>query len=177
MLKTYLLTITALVYLVTVGYASVGSKVHMVTPNVCAHGLVPQPPGGPFSVFVFCDDGLGTNIGVILTEAGSGPGKINLGPSRIWPWDRIDRFWQEPHWSGDVSHFLWSPSLRYLYVATAPIYGTGHLYELDLLTKTTIDLCPDCYDSEIVGIDESGRSFEVKLTIGTSEKRKLFLLQ
>jgi len=36
------------------------------------HRLHSQPNKGPFSVFLFCDDALGSNIGVILTEPGGG---------------------------------------------------------------------------------------------------------
>ncbi|MGD9305991.1 MAG: hypothetical protein PVF79_17100 [Desulfobacterales bacterium] len=36
----------------------------------CPHGLHQQPNGGPYSVYVFCDDAGGTNIGIILTEPG-----------------------------------------------------------------------------------------------------------
>ena len=49
-----------------------------VSPRSCTHGLHDQPNGGPFSVFVFCDDAIGVNIGVILTEPGAGPGRLQL---------------------------------------------------------------------------------------------------
>ena len=49
----------------------------------CQHGLHAQPNGGPFSVFLFCDDALGSNIGVILTQPGAGPGNIKLNTETI----------------------------------------------------------------------------------------------
>jgi hypothetical protein len=49
----------------------------------CVHGLHKQPDGGPFSVFLFCDDALGSNIGVINTAPGAGPGAIALAGPKI----------------------------------------------------------------------------------------------
>lgn len=58
----------------------------------CIHGLHPQPNSGPFSVFVFCDDALGTNIGVILTERGAGPGRIELDNLKVWDkWNTVNQ--------------------------------------------------------------------------------------
>ena len=110
----------------------------------CQHRLHPQPENGPFSVFLFCDDALGSNIGVILTEPGGGPGAIRLTGDMVWDkWYTNDRFWQDKLWTTDVVNFLWSPSLRYLYVATSGIYGDGGLFELDLVKRSSVRLLPD----------------------------------
>jgi len=110
----------------------------------CQHRLHPQPNKGPFSVFLFCDDALGSNIGVILTEPGGGPGAIKLTGDMIWDkWYTNDRFWQDKLWATDVVNFLWSPSLRHLYVATSGIYGDGGFFKLDLKERSYRRLLPD----------------------------------
>jgi hypothetical protein len=111
----------------------------------CKHGLHPQPKGGPFSVFLFCDGALGSNIGVILTERGAGPGKIELSRTNVWDkwkWDTNDRFWQEKEWATDVENFAWSPSFRYIYAATSGIYGDGGFFKLDLKDRVFERLLP-----------------------------------
>ena len=109
----------------------------------CQHGLHAQPKGGPFSVFLFCDDALGSNIGVILTEPGAGPGKIELSGTKVWDkWDTNNRFWQETKWATDVVNFAWSPSFRYIYVATSGIYGDGGFFKLDLKERLSERLLP-----------------------------------
>jgi hypothetical protein len=110
----------------------------------CQHRLHPQPNKGPFSVFLFCDDALGSNIGVILTEPGGGPGAIKLAGDRVWDkWYTNDRFWQDKLWATDVVNFLWSLSLRYLYVATSGVYGDGGFFRLDLKERSSSRLLPD----------------------------------
>ncbi len=105
--------------------------------NKCIHGLHPQPNGGPFSVFVFCDDALGSNIGIILTERGAGPGNMKLTEKKVWSkWDTDNRFWQDRIWAADVINLAWSPSQRYLYVATSDTYGDGGFFKIDLLDHT-----------------------------------------
>jgi hypothetical protein len=86
----------------------------------CPHGLHRQPSNGPFSIYIFCDDAMGTNIGIIHTEPGS----------RYWPLH--DRFWQEEKWALDINSFAWSPSLNFAYVTTNFIYGDGRAFKLNL---------------------------------------------
>ena len=139
------------------------------TAKECKQRLYQQPNGGPFSVFLFCDDALGSNIGVINTSGGAGPGRIELGPTKEWSkWNVNDRFWQDPIWASDVTSFAWSRDLKSLYVATSEIYGTGAVYRLDLVSRTFTALVPDCRKSskhgcraEIVGIDRSSGAVSV----------------
>jgi hypothetical protein len=145
----------------------------------CPHGLKQQPNGGPFSLFIFCDDALGTNIGLINTSRSSGPGAIDLGPSNTMKhWFVTDRFWQADDWSGDVNSYYWSKDLKYLYVATSYIYGTGNLYKLDLLEKTATILVPDnsiklqpkyAHETRILSVDNDG-TLTVKLSFYNPEK-------
>jgi hypothetical protein len=113
-----------------------------LSPDDCQHGLHPQPDGGPFAMFVFCDDALGVNIGLILTEPGAESGTLPLDETKTWIWLPNNRFWQDPAWATDVVNFMWSPSLRYVYVATSSIYGQGGVFELDLLSRTWERLVP-----------------------------------
>ena len=153
----------ALLFLLSTS-ASAGELVVCPLPNQCVQGLYPQPSGGPFSVFLFCDDALGMNIGVINTSGAAGPGKIDLPPPKNWDrWDVNDRFWQERDWATDITSFGWSPDLKYLYVATSSVYGKGGLYKLDLIKRTYTRLLPERgksqiakhgYESLIISINE-----------------------
>lgn len=91
----------------------------------CQHGLV-EHEGGDFSVFLFCDDALGSQIGIIYTKPGVGP------VERDSEWSSVNRFWQEGSGMTDVTQLLWSKSGNYLYVVTGVAYGDNSLYELDL---------------------------------------------
>lgn len=96
-----------------------------LSPKFCKHGLN-QPKIGDFAVFVFCDDAIGTQIGIILTRPGVGPVEAN------GKWSNTNRFWQEGLWMTDVKEMVWSESGNYLYVITSEIYSEEALYELDL---------------------------------------------
>ncbi|MBK8016129.1 MAG: hypothetical protein IPK20_05030 [Betaproteobacteria bacterium] len=130
--------------------------------EACVHGLHAQPPGGPFSVFLFCDDGGGSNIGVIATDPGAGPGKIDLGKLKVWDrWDVNARFWQDPEWATDVTSFAWTSDLKSLYVATGEVYGTGALYRLNLVEKSSEKLFPTAEKRKSIG-DRYSTSVEIK---------------
>ena len=139
----------------------------------CVPGLHHKPAGGPFSVFVFCDDAAGSNIGVINTEGAAGPGKIELPPPKTWDkWSPGDRFWQQPQWASDVTSFAWSPDLKSLYVGTSYVYGSGELYKLDLVKRTFSKITPGArsarksdsdYSVEITGIDPQGGGVSVNV--------------
>jgi hypothetical protein len=123
--------------------ASDNSLIINVFGSQCKHGLYQQPSNGAFSVFVFCDDALGTNIGIILTERGAGPGPTPMSETKEWLyWDTVNRFWQDRKWAADVMNFAWSPSFRYLYVATSEIYGDGGFFKIDLRERTFERLIP-----------------------------------
>lgn len=118
--------------------------VNWLSPQKCISGLHSQPAGGPFAVYVFCDGALGINIAVINISPGAGPGTIKLeGPKKEWGhWYVNDRLWQEAEWATDVNSFVWSADLRLLYVATSGIYGSGAVYRLDLVARTTTKILP-----------------------------------
>jgi len=141
-----------------------------VVGEKCMPGLHPQPRNGPFSVFLFCDDALGSNIGIILTD-GSRVGP-ELDPFSQGKWDTNKRFWQDPVWATDVKNFAWSPDLRYLYIATSSIYGNGGFYKLDLIQRKATRVIPSeitpyfkeskyTYDTEIKHIDLGNGQVEV----------------
>lgn len=162
--------------------ASAGELLVRPSPEKCVQGLYPQPPGGPFSVFLFCDDAQGMNIGVVNTSGAAGPGKIELPQPKIWDkWQVYDRFWQEHVWSADITSFAWSGDLKYLYVATSGIYGTGAVYKLDLVKRTHKVLFPEkallgtiksTYTSEITSVNpKTGKLTVVLSYYSHSEKR------
>ena len=143
----------------------------------CKHGLHPQPNHGPFSVFLFCDDALGSNIGIILTERGAGPGNISLGHAKVWQiWDTANRFWQDRKWATDVVNFAWGPSQRYLYVATSGIYGNGGFFKIDLREHAYQRLMPspnspyasrlsDQFGTKIESIDLTAKKITVQISL------------
>jgi hypothetical protein len=104
-----------------------------LSPKFCKHGLN-QPSGGDFAAFVFCDDALGTQIGIILTRPGVGPVEANS------EWSNTNRFWQEGLWMTDVKEMVWSKSGNYLYVVTSEIYSEEALYELNLRQRKALKL-------------------------------------
>jgi len=156
-----------------------------VAPNNCKHGILSQPNGGPFSVFIFCDDAAGVNIGIVLTEPGAGPGSIELTGHKAWDgWDTNDRFWQNKKWATDVVSFAWSPSLKFAYVGTSGVYGDGGLFKLSLVDRTFSRILPNPsakYFSNLKsGYLTSVKTFDVKRNKAIveiylyGEERKLF---
>jgi hypothetical protein len=140
-MRNIALQILVLILAVTIplaSFATNSSYLVKVSPKVCKHGLHEQPSRN-FSVFVFCDDAQGSNIGVILTRAGVGP--VEGQPPYKWGTSR--RFWQSGPWVTDVTSFSWSQTGRFLYVATSPIYGDGGLFELNLIRQEWKQLIPD----------------------------------
>ena len=115
-------------------------------------------------VMVFCDDALGTTIGVVMTALWESD-DFEQG----WRQDR--RFWQEKEWSLNVTSFGWSRDGRYLFVATCDIYRTGKVYQLDMQRRRWAVLFPrepeaapdgHCWSSELVRIEEESVTFHVR---------------
>jgi hypothetical protein len=133
----------------------------------CVAGLHRQPAGGPFSVFLFCDDAAGSNIGVVNTEGAAGPGRIELPHPRTWDkWAPGNRFWQDQEWAADITSFAWAPDLKSLYVGTADIYGSGALYKLDLVRRTYATLIPKPDDRRSKDVDYSAEITAVDMRTG-----------
>jgi hypothetical protein len=130
---------------------------------------------------LFCDDALGSNIGVINEKA----------PALWEKWDVSDRFWQDRIWCTDINSFAWSPDLRYLYVATSSIYGNGGFYKLDLIHRKATRLIPSeitpyftetkhAYETEIKSIGSESGQVEVTFdffnaTKNSREKRNIII--
>ena len=175
--------ITMLLLLLSPVYALSDELLTKVSAKNCVHGLHQQPTGGPFSVFLFCDDAAGSNIGVVNALPGAGPGKIDLGELKEWNnWDVNNRFWQDKDWATDVTSFAWSPDLKFLYVATGEVYGTGCLYKLDLVARTAKKLVPDAAtrkripkdastETEINSIDAATGTLRVTLSFYNSKSQ------
>ena len=104
-----------------------------VYPKVCKQGLI-EGPHKQFGVFIFCDDAVGTTIGIINL-----PGYVlsygELRRTSNSEWDKHKRFWQEKEWALDVESVQWSEDGLSLTVNTGYIYGTDNCYVLDLPNK------------------------------------------
>jgi hypothetical protein len=134
MRKQVVLPLLGCMVFVAAAYTSTGTHDSIqVSPRFCKHGLN-QPKGGDFAAFVFCDDGLGTQIGIILTRPGVGPVEVNT------EWSVTNRFWQEGLWMINVKEMVWSPSGAFLYVITSEVYSEEALWELDLPQRKAVKL-------------------------------------
>jgi hypothetical protein len=122
------------------------AKIEGISGRACKGGPHAQPQG-PFGVYVFCDDALGTNIAVFFPQ---------LGDPIYEKWTLTRRFWQDEPWSADVSALGWVPGRKLLVVATSEIYGTGAVYLLNLEKQTYAKLgsTKDC-GSSITALSES----------------------
>jgi hypothetical protein len=118
--------------------------------NNCSHGLNKQP-NGPMAIINFCEDALGTYIALLYYDPMGAP-----SPTRFFKevskeeqehyyevWSLDNRMWQEQIWGSDVTSYAWHPNGTKLFVATSNIYGSGSLYELDLLRKKYKQIAPE----------------------------------
>jgi hypothetical protein len=122
------------------------ARIESISGRACKGGSHVQPQG-PFGVYVFCDDALGTNIAVFYPQ---------LGDPRFEKWTLTRRFWQGGPWSADVGALGWVPGRNLLVVSTSAIYGTGGVYLLDLekQTYTKLGSTSDC-ESSVAALSES----------------------
>jgi hypothetical protein len=133
-----------------------------IFPRLCKEGLYSQPKGS-FKLAVFCDDAIGTNVGVIFHEPGND----------------ADSYWQDQNWSRDVTSFWWGLKGDLLYISTNGIYGSGGVYELDLKNRKSKMILPDgypptagTYSSEIMKYNAESNSLECKIEYFHMEKKK-----
>jgi hypothetical protein len=109
-----------------------------------------KQPNGPMSLILFCDAALGTNIGLVYYDSPEAPvslhfyNKLTQAEKEAYYkiWSLANRMWQEPIWASDVTSYAWGPDGTKLYVATSGIYGSGALYELDLIRKKYKQIAP-----------------------------------
>lgn len=143
-----------------------------ISGQKCNHGLL-QQPNGPFAVTVFCEDALGTYIGVICYAAGKCErSEYPDGSIRFEGWALNNRFWQEKIWASDVDSIAWSPNKKSLFVATGRIYGSGSLYQLDLEKRKVKQLLPIKSETStsnpgpgysIINLSNDGRTLSYKI--------------
>ncbi len=95
-------------------------------------------------VMVFCDDAMGTTIGVVATDL---PKSNDLEAG----WLQERRFWQEKAWCINVTSLGWSEDGRYLFVATSDIYGSGEIYQLDIKKRRAAVIFPMKMDATLEG--------------------------
>lgn len=99
-----------------------------------------QHPNGPFAVLCFDEDAVGRYIGVIFYDT--------AGNRDVGAWNLSDRFWQDATWGTDVINFAWGTDGRHLFVATSEIYGSGAVYQLDLMQRRVKVLFPSALHPE-----------------------------
>lgn len=160
MFKTILLVSLFLFY----SCAGFSNEVVSLAGRDCKHGLN-QHPTGSFGVFVFCDDGLGTQIGVILTKPGLGP------VAEQAKWRIANRFWQnEELWTINVKQLVWSKSGNFIYVTTSEVYSDESLYEIDLKNQLATKLLDGKKLKQYVKIEKAtentikanGKTFQIR---------------
>jgi hypothetical protein len=133
-----------------------------IYPKVCEERLYSFPKTF-FKLAVFCDDAAGTNIGIIYHEHEGGS----------------DWYWQDPQWSRDVTAFWWNSEKKSLYISTSGIYGSGAVYELDLVNRKSRNVLPKgypptagTYTSEIMRYDNESNSLECKVEYFHRDKKE-----
>ena len=122
----------------------------------CNHGLYKQPKG-PMALLLFCEDALGTYIGLVYYEHMGSPvpygyySKLSQAEKDAYftIWSLNNRMWQDPIWASDVTSYVWGPDGTKLYVATSEIYGSGALYELDLIRKKYKQIAPSGREAKL----------------------------
>jgi hypothetical protein len=121
------------------------AKIENVAGRACSNGAHVQPQG-PYGVFVFCDDAVGTNIAVYYAQ---------LGEPKYEKWTLTRRFWQDEPWAADVSALGWVPGRNLLVVTTSEIYGAGAVFllNLDVETYEKLGSTNDC-GSKILDLTE-----------------------
>jgi hypothetical protein len=123
-----------------------GHVVHF--SGACKDGVV-RGPSGPFAVWVFCENALGTHIGVVYADHMESP--------KSGAWSITDRFWQQQVWAADVESVAWSEDGGRLFVSIGAVYGSSALYQLDLLDRKAYKLIVEAPDRsvEIIAVSPS----------------------
>jgi len=127
---------------------------HPGHPAVCKDGAV-KAPRGPFAVWVFCEDALGTHIGVVYANHMAAPSD--------GAWGINNRFWQEGAWPSDVQTFAWSEDGARLFVSTGAVYGSSTLYQLDLSDRRVYELIASVPDHDVEILWVTSKSLRYRL--------------
>lgn len=108
----------------------------------CEHGIHHQP-NGPMAAMLFCEDAVGNYIGLIYYDVMEQPApadflrRLNENEKTTFYkiWSLGNRMWQNPLWASDVTSYAWGTDGTKFYISTSGIYGSGSLYELDMVRK------------------------------------------
>ena len=119
-----------LIFLLSFSSLAFGESASVIPlgPQQCTEGEHHQTEG-PFVIYVFCDDALGTNISIFLKE---------LGAPFMGAYTLTKRFWQSYEWGADVTAFSWLPGSEYVVISTSKIYGSGKVYKLNLKEQKSV---------------------------------------
>lgn len=115
----------------------------------CNPGLYKQPKG-PMALILFCEDALGTYIGLVYYDNMKSPVpydfflRLSETEKKTYYkiWSLNNRMWQTSVWASDVTSYAWGPDGTKLFIATSDIYGSGGLYELDLVRRQHKKIAP-----------------------------------
>src|SRR5438876_3349972 len=128
--------------------------VHSADAVRCKDGVVAAPTG-PFAVWVFCDDALGTQIGVVYAR--------NMGAPNDGAWGLNNRFWQEGAWTSEVQTFAWSTDGTSLFVSTGAVYGSSGLFQLDLHNRKARELITAVPDHDVRILSVTSKTIRYRL--------------
>ena len=132
--------------------------------GVCDHGLHKQP-NGPMAALIFCEGALGTYLGLVYYEPMGAPVPIKFHSQLLKEeekqnyykvWSLENRLWQNPLWSSDVTSYAWGLNGKRIFIATSNIYGSGAIYELDLIRRNYKQIEPK---GKIHSINDPGPGF------------------
>jgi len=145
----------------------------------CSQGLHKQP-NGPMALLMFCDDALGVNAGLVYYDSPEEPvsiqfyNKLSEEEKKTYYniWSLSNRMWQDQIWGSDITSYAWSPDGTRLFIATSEIYGSGALYELDLIRKKYKQVAPA---DRVTKLNNSGPGYIIT-TIDKNKSKLIYVL-
>ncbi len=132
------------------------------------------------ALLLFCEDALGTYIGLVYYDSMESPVpynyyiRLSAAEKKTYykAWSLGNRMWQDPIWASDVTSYAWSPDGTKLYIATSEIYGSGGLYELDLIRKKYKQIAPT---GRVAKLNDSGPGYII-MQIDKDESRLIYIV-
>jgi hypothetical protein len=118
------------------------------------------------AIILFCEDALGIYIGLVYYDNMTSPvpdlfyKRLSETEKKAYykTWSLDNRMWQASIWASDVTSYAWSPDGDNLYVGTSNIYGSGGLYELDLVRRQYKQIAPS---EKEVNIEKPGPGYMI----------------
>jgi len=132
------------------------------------------------ALLMFCDDALGVNAGLVYYDSPEEPvsiqfyNKLSEEEKKTYYniWSLSNRMWQDQIWGSDITSYAWSPDGTRLFIATSEIYGSGALYELDLIRKKYKQVAPA---DRVTKLNNSGPGYIIT-TIDKNKSKLIYVL-